>query len=25
VVIVFTLRAAWLGGQMVYFQGVGVR
>jgi len=25
VVVVFTLRAAWLGGQLVYFQGVGVR
>lgn len=25
VVLFFTLRAAWLGGQMVYFQGVGVR
>ena len=24
-VVFFTLRAAWLGGQMVYFQGVGVR
>ena len=24
-VVFFALRAAWLGGQMVYFQGVGVR
>jgi uncharacterized membrane protein len=24
-VVVFTFRAAWLGGQMVYLQGVGVR
>jgi len=25
VVVFFTLRAAWLGGQMVYVQGIGVR